>query len=57
MYGYICPQCGSWLDPGERCDCSDRKKLERKELEESFKELVTEGKGGQLAICLGKERT
>ena len=57
MYGYICPQCGSWLDPGERCDCSDRKKRERKELEESFKELVTEGKGGQLAICLGKERT
>ena len=21
----ICPRCGANLDPGERCDCADRK--------------------------------
>lgn len=20
----ICPDCGSYLDPGERCDCQDK---------------------------------
>lgn len=25
--GYkICPCCGAYLDPGERCDCQDEKK-------------------------------
>lgn len=23
MYGYICPDCGDHLDPGERCGCRD----------------------------------
>lgn len=23
-YYYICPDCGSSLDPGERCDCQDK---------------------------------
>lgn len=22
-YSYKCPDCGSYLDPGERCDCRD----------------------------------
>ena len=26
MYGYICPDCGDHLDPGERCGCSDEEK-------------------------------
>lgn len=24
-YYYICPYCGAFLDPGERCDCEDKK--------------------------------
>ncbi len=24
LYAYICPKCGAHLDPGEKCDCSDR---------------------------------
>ncbi len=52
MYGYICPHCGSWLDPGERCDCTDRKHREKKELEESFEELVKEGKDGQMELAV-----
>lgn len=23
-YNYICPHCGSCLDPGEHCDCEQR---------------------------------
>lgn len=23
MYAMICPDCGSYLDPGERCDCRE----------------------------------
>ena len=22
---HICPNCGAYLDPGERCDCQDKK--------------------------------
>jgi hypothetical protein len=25
MYAKRCPHCGSYLDPGERCDCSIEK--------------------------------
>ena len=24
MYDYKCEYCGSWLDPGEKCDCVER---------------------------------
>lgn len=26
MYYKICPHCGAHLDPGERCDCQDKKR-------------------------------
>ena len=29
MYGYICPECGCYLDPGEKCDCKDEEEDER----------------------------
>lgn len=25
MYYKICPRCGANLDPGERCECADRR--------------------------------
>lgn len=28
MYGYICPECGCSLDPGEKCDCKSEKELQ-----------------------------
>lgn len=27
----VCPYCGSTLDPGERCECQERKETEDKE--------------------------
>lgn len=27
MYGYICPECGCYLDPGEKCDCKDEERM------------------------------
>lgn len=55
MYGYICPECGAYLDPGETCDCIE----ERKELKDKFEEaqeklirMFTEDKDGQLKIAI-----
>ena len=31
----ICPDCGAWLDPGERCDCQDA----ARELAQTIKDL------------------
>ena len=29
MYYKVCPNCGANLDPGERCDCEDKKEAPR----------------------------
>ncbi len=29
----ICPNCGAYLDPGERCDCQDERKKPDEEVE------------------------
>lgn len=28
-YYHICPHCGAALDPGERCDCEEKRQPER----------------------------
>ena len=30
MYGWICPDCGCHLDPGEKCDCREERAREGK---------------------------
>lgn len=49
MYARICPDCGCYLDPGERCDCKqqreEEKKLMRKRNEEIQEMLVVEENG------------
>ena len=29
-YYNVCPKCGANLDPGEKCDCKDSRKTEKK---------------------------
>lgn len=29
-YYYICPYCGAFLDPGEKCDCEKEREAQEK---------------------------
>ena len=46
MYGYICPDCGDRLDPGERCDC----RKEKEQAVNMIENLVVTEKDGQMII-------
>ena len=35
MYGYICPECGCYLDPGEKCDCKEEEKMREERIARS----------------------
>lgn len=45
-YYNVCEFCGSYLDPGESCDCVERKKIQ----EESLLEIITSEKNGQMIM-------
>lgn len=32
-YDNVCPECGAYLDPCEKCDCEERKEESRNEKE------------------------
>ena len=38
-HGNICPDCGAWLDAGERCDCRDEAQKASESLVRSLHEL------------------
>ena len=42
MHAYICPRCGLYLDPGEKCDCIERLKM--------IESMLEEGEDGQLTM-------
>ncbi len=46
MYYNVCEYCGANLDPGERCDCQDRKKKQ----EEFLLRMINPGSDGQMAM-------
>lgn len=46
MYYMECPYCGSNLDPGEKCDCRDKKE----EKTEEMKKLYFSDSNGQMTI-------
>ena len=48
-YYRICPNCGSSLDPGEKCDCKEEKERKR---EFFSKHLRVEPKDRQMAFAL-----
>lgn len=41
MYGYICPECGCYLDPGEKCDCKDEEKMREERIAPRLKNCLT----------------
>lgn len=45
-YYRVCRFCGSNLDPGERCDCMDK----RQEREDLFERITTESETGQMVL-------
>jgi len=55
MYANICPNCGAYLDPGERCDCRDadleRERMLQKQREELQRFFVVE-RDGQMKIAV-----
>lgn len=46
MCGYICPYCGDHLDPGESCDCLEKK--ERTNL--LISDMLSSDSDGQIVI-------
>lgn len=48
-YYYVCPDCGSNLDPGEKCDCAREKKKEAES-----ERLKVESATGQLFFDLSR---
>ena len=52
-YYNTCPNCGSNLDPGERCECENGKAKEQEKKQEFFnRHLKMEPGAGQLAFVL-----
>lgn len=50
-YYNVCPLCNANLDPGEKCDCMDKKVREERKRQEFFrKSLKAESKTGQIAF-------
>lgn len=46
MYTYICPRCGLYLDPGEKCDCLKTQESNRQMVDE----LLAEDQDGQMIL-------
>lgn len=40
MYGYICRECGSHLDPGEKCDCLEEQRVRESKLRKRQAEAI-----------------
>lgn len=56
MYGrYVCPKCGCYLDPGERCDCQEetkRKIAKEKEHRDNIEKMLLVSKDGQIQMVV-----
>lgn len=54
-YYNVCPKCGAFLDPGERCECQAENELEeaaKRKREKEFLKMFKESKNGQLKLAV-----
>ena len=50
-YYNVCPNCGSNLDPNEKCDCESTQERENEQSRAYYSQiLMTDEKGGQMAF-------
>lgn len=55
-YYKVCPNCGSNLDPGEKCNCESEKTIEQEKKRKFFNQyLKIEPKAGQFAFVFEEE--
>lgn len=55
MYARICPECGCYLDPGEKCDCEEEREKEQEQIKKrrnDVQKLLTIEKNGQYRIAV-----
>lgn len=46
MYRYQCEDCGAYLDPGETCDCREKRNRDI----EAVESMLTTEKDGQMVL-------
>lgn len=56
MYKYVCRSCGANLDPGEKCDCMDRKRHMEERKEKASQLLEREDSWEQQKLIFEEER-
>lgn len=53
-YYDICPNCGSHLDPGEKCDCKEEIEREKEKIHK-IQSMLNIGKNGQMQMSFIRE--
>ena len=54
MYARICPHCGCYLDPGEKCDCAEEQERKQQIIHtrhEDVQRLFRLEVGGQMVFA------
>lgn len=55
MYARICPECGCYLDPGEKCDCAEEREKEQERIRKrrnDAQKLMNIEKNGQYRMAV-----
>lgn len=56
-YYNVCPNCGSNLDPNEKCDCESTQEREKEQSMAYYRKyLRMDGRGGQMAFAFDGQK-
>lgn len=53
-YYDVCPNCGSHLDPGEKCDCKEETEREKEKIHK-IQGMLNMGQNGQMQMSFVRE--